>query len=345
MAGPAAYSAALARLLKNGVAVSSSATLERTRSVTDIVFDKTGTLTNPDQSAVTMVFGEAQLWPLIYTVAKQSRHPLSHAIAQNAARNCGALNLALPANHAIESQQHAGLGVQAIIGNQTIRLGSRRFVDPAHHQNLSVEIEKNCTVFLSVDGVIRCGFEISDTARTEAPDLINELKAIGKTIWLMSGDRPERVEKIAMALGIAPEHTNALCTPQGKREAVQAIQNCGGVVLMVGDGHNDAPVLAQADVSIAMHGAAPLATQKADVYLLRDGLSGVLDTIRSAKQAHTILHQNLSWAVLYNLIAIPFAAAGLISPLIASIGMAASSTLVVLNSARLLRQQTAQYKA
>ena len=337
MAGPAAYSAALAKLLKNGVAVSSSATLERTSSVTDIVFDKTGTLTNPDQSAVRMVFGETLLWPLIYSVAIQSRHPLSHAIAQSAARNCGALNLELPANQAIESQQHAGLGIQATIGNQSIRLGSQRFADPTHHQSLSAEIEKSCTVFLSIDGVIRCGFEINDTARSEASGLIKDLKASGKTIWLMSGDQPERVEKIAATLGIDSQHTRALCTPQAKREAVQEIQNSGGIVLMVGDGHNDAPVLAQADVSIAVHGAAPLATQKADIYLLRDGLSGVLETMHSARSARTILHQNLLWAVLYNLVAIPFAAAGLISPLVASIGMAASSTLVVLNSARLLR--------
>ena len=122
-----------------------------------------------------------------------------------------------------------------------------------------------------------------------------------------------------------------------KQSFVAKLQSGGAIVAMIGDGHNDAPVLAQADISIAMQGAAPLAQQKADIYCLTPGLGGVALAMDTARRSRIILRQNLGWAVLYNLVAIPFAAAGLITPLVASIGMAASSLLVVLNSSRLLR--------
>jgi Cu2+-exporting ATPase len=145
------------------------------------------------------------------------------------------------------------------------------------------------------------------------------------------------VRKFTQQLGLNPSQCFAELSPDAKQRHVQEIQSNHGVVMMVGDGHNDAPVLAQADVSIAVHSAAPLARQKADIYLLRTDVMGVAHTVRIAATAKKILQQNLSWALAYNVIAVPFAAAGMISPLAASIGMALSSLLVVLNSARLLK--------
>jgi Cu2+-exporting ATPase len=140
-----------------------------------------------------------------------------------------------------------------------------------------------------------------------------------------------------MSLGLEQSHALAEQMPAMKQSFVAKRQSEGAIVAMIGDGHNDAPVLAQADVSIAMQGAAPLAQQKADIYCLRLGLGGVALAMDTARKSRIILRQNLGWAVLYNLVAIPFAAAGLITPVVASIGMAASSLLVVLNSSRLLR--------
>ena len=166
---------------------------------------------------------------------------------------------------------------------------------------------------------------------------MTRLRQLKKTIWCLSGDQAPRVTQLAQQLAIDSNHALAQLTPDAKQKKVQEIQANGAVVLMVGDGHNDAPVLAQADVSIAVHSAAPLAKQKADIYLLRSDLMGVVQTLAMANRAKRILNQNLAWALAYNIIAIPFAAAGMISPLVASIGMACSSLLVVLNSARLLK--------
>jgi Cu2+-exporting ATPase len=188
-----------------------------------------------------------------------------------------------------------------------------------------------------VNGVLRAGFEIQDKSRPEAAAVIKALQAQGKTVWCLSGDRPDRVSQLTAELGIEAAHALGGKTPERKQAFVANLQAQGKIVAMVGDGHNDAPVLAQADVSLAVYGAAPLAQQKADIYLVRRGLAGVMKAFGVAARSKRVLNQNLSWALVYNLLAIPFAAAGWISPLAASVGMAASSLLVVLNSARLLR--------
>lgn len=334
MAGPAAYAAALARLLELGIAVSSSRTLERVTSVTDVVFDKTGTLTDPSQSAVRMHFGAPSVWPAVYAIARESQHPLAIAIAQTAAREITALDLAKNDIPTERAQLHAGLGVAAEWQGHQLRLGSRRFTDPLDRQP---ELPSTCTVFLSMDDRVVAGFSVEDTPRPESGSLIQQLRHQKKKIWCLSGDQRARVARLCEQLKISPERALAELTPDAKQQKVREIQTNGAVVLMVGDGHNDAPVLAQADVSIAVHSAAPLAKQKADIYLLRSELMGVAQTLTIASRAKRILNQNLAWALGYNVIAIPFAAAGMISPLAASIGMACSSLLVVLNSARLLK--------
>lgn len=334
MAGPAAYAAALARLLELGIAVSSSRTLERVTSVTDVVFDKTGTLTDPSQSAVRMVFGDVSAWPAVYAIARESQHPLSIAIAQTAAREIAAYGIDEQNTPSERAQLHAGLGVTASWRGIALKLGSRRFTDPLN-QNPSLPAE--CSVFLSIDDQIVAGFSVEDTPRPESSDLMHRLRLLKKKLWCLSGDQTERVKRLADQLKLDQRQSLAQLTPDAKQQKVRDIQAQGSVVMMVGDGHNDAPVLAQADVSIAVHSAAPLAKQKADIYLLRSDLMGIAQTLTMANRAKQILNQNLAWALGYNVIAIPFAAAGMISPLVASIGMACSSLLVVLNSARLLK--------
>ncbi len=337
MAGPAAYAAALARLLESGVAISSAQTLEKLTEVSDVIFDKTGTLSEPMQSRVVMHWGDSTLWPTVLAIASESRHPIAMAIAHAAQSALSNATLTPSATRLETAQQHAGLGVSGLMNGQRLQLGSARFVDPNGRQSEILSAIPSCTVFLAIDGVAKAGFEILDRARPEASKMIDDLQRSGKSVWCLSGDRSDRVKTFAALINIPLACVISDATPDEKQAFVKRHQMQGARVLMVGDGLNDAPVLAQADVSIAVKSAAPLARQKADIYLLRESLEGVTQSLVVAHQAKRILNQNLAWALTYNVIAIPFAAAGLISPLLASVGMAASSLLVVLNSSRLLK--------
>jgi len=336
MAGPAAYAAALARLLESGVALSTSRTIERLTRVTDCVFDKTGTLTNPLNSTVRMDFGSDELWPRVFAIARESQHPLAIAIAAQAQRHMDSTHHAAPSG-SIEATQVAGLGISARCNGQTLQLGALRFVDPSGTARQLAHDFPSATVFLAIDGVVTAGFSIDDVPRPHAQQLVGMLHRHCRTVWCVSGDRKERVMALANKVGIPLARSRWEFTPEEKRAEVKQLQSNGCVVLMIGDGLNDAPVLAQADVSIAVQTAAPLARQKADIYLLRPGLQGISVAIEVCQKAKHLLNQNLVWALGYNLVVIPFALAGAISPLTASIGMAASSLAVVLNSARLLR--------
>ena len=171
--------------------------------------------------------------------------------------------------------------------------------------------------------------------RTDARELIIGLKADGLRIKLLSGDRQAAVDRIAEQINV----TDCLAemSPRQKMQQVQALQAMGETVLMVGDGINDAPVLASADVSIAVADASSLARTSADIVLLSDRLDNIRVVFDAAKKTRRIIRQNLGWALLYNASAIPAAAGGLISPWLAALGMSASSLLVVVNALRLRR--------
>jgi len=163
------------------------------------------------------------------------------------------------------------------------------------------------------------------------------LKAAGKNIVLLSGDSPSVAQQVGNALGI--EDIRAGVTPQGKHDCVKRLQEKGAVVAMIGDGVNDAPVLAQAQVSIAMGGGAQLATTQSDFVLLSENLRHLLHGFRRAGMTMKIVRQNLWWSFGYNFVALPLAIAGYVTPWMAGIGMSASSLLVVLNSLRIQRME------
>ena len=190
-------------------------------------------------------------------------------------------------------------------------------------------------VFLGTEDRVVATFTIADTLREDAGKTLKRLKTMGFSISLVSGDGEAPVAQAAASLGIGDARSG--CTPDDKLEYISALQQQGKVVVMVGDGINDAPVLAGADVSIAPSHAASLAQSSADVLMLGDMLQPIVTLMHAARRTMRIVRQNLAWAIVYNVSAVPLAAAGFVPPWLAAIGMSTSSLVVVVNALRLSR--------
>jgi Cu2+-exporting ATPase len=189
-------------------------------------------------------------------------------------------------------------------------------------------------VYLARDGEWLACLALRDALKPAAGKLVVALRAAGKRVHILSGDSADAVAHVARVLGIA--HAEAEATPEAKREYVRALQGSDRVVAMIGDGVNDAPVLAQADVSVAMARGARIAQVKADAVLLSGRAEDLARAIEKARDARRVIGQNIAWAIAYNALAVPAAMVGWITPWMAGIGMAGSSLLVVLNAGRLI---------
>jgi Cu2+-exporting ATPase len=340
LATPTALAAAMERLLRHGVLAVKPHVLETLERATHVVFDKTGTLTlGRPQLAAAAPLGAADPDACLRIAAALeagSAHPLAQAL-RAAAGACGPYGV--PA-HGVEYL--VGQGVEGEVDGLRYRLGSASFVAALAGSPPPPPAPESATgasaVWLGSSGRWLARFVLADALRPEAPALVAELQRRGKTVLLLSGDDEDAVRAVAAQLGIADARGRQL--PQDKLDAVRALQRAGAVVAMVGDGINDAAVLGGADVSFAMGQGAQLAQRHADCVLLdtRDaGLSPLLEAVRTASACARVIRQNLGWAMLYNLAAIPAAASGLLNPWLSGLGMAGSSALVVLNALRLRR--------
>lgn len=341
LATPAALTAATARLYAAGMLVTRGHALETLARTTHVIFDKTGTLTAGQLDLIGVLpvgsLGAPQCLALGAAVERGSEHPVAHALAAAA----GSPNVRQA--RAGETRNFPGEGVEAKIGDMRYRVGNLAFVAALHHQPPPDEL-----LFAADDvSVVALGdergwlalFTFGDALRPGARQLVRLLQESGRQVCLLSGDRTHHVGKIARDLGI--EAVRAAATPDAKVEFVRELQRRGAVVAMVGDGINDAPVLAQSQVSIAMGSGAELAQVNADMVLLSEGLAGLTHAFDTAKRTLRVVHQNFAWAIVYNAVAVPFALAGWVTPLVAAIGMSASSLLVVLNALRLLHAPAA----
>jgi Cu2+-exporting ATPase len=334
LATPAALTVATGALARHGVLVTRGHAIETLARADHIVFDKTGTLTQGRPWVVEVhvlgAYAETEVRAIAAAMEAASLHPLALAL------RAGCDTMALP--HVAGLAVTNGRGLEAKIDGRMLRLGAPAYVAELHRQE-SLPQETDWTAAGAT--VVALGdaagwialFRLADAPRSGAGEAIAALRADGLVVSMLSGDAPATVARVAAELGVS-EAVGAM-TPEGKHAAIKAMQERGDIVAMVGDGVNDAPVLAQAHVSVAMGGGTELARSQADVVLLSDDPRRLAEGFVVARRAVAIIRQNLAWAFAYNLLAIPLAMAGWVTPWMAGVGMSASSLLVVLNALRL----------
>jgi len=345
LATPAALAAAGAALSRRGLLLTRSHALETMAGVTDVVLDKTGTLTEgrfalAAQETPGHVPGQRCL-AFAAAMERGGEHPIARAIVE-AARRASADEAGLQVS---DVRNSPGQGLQAVVDGKLLRLGRADYVSAIVQDGLrAAELVGQADVarypgatqvWLGAEDGILARFVLADVEREQTPQLLVQLRSLGIRCHLVSGDNPDAVRWWASHFGIG--HVQGGVSPEGKREYVEQLQGSGAVVLAVGDGINDAPVLAQAQVSIAIGGGAPLAQAGADAVLTHGGVAEIAGAIAVARKARRVVRQNLGWAFLYNVVAIPLAATGYVTAWMAGIGMSVSSLLVVANAWRLLR--------
>lgn len=331
LALPVALTVATGEMARRGVVPTRGHSIGSMAAVTDIVFDKTGTLTFGRlglEETLTFSYRDvAESLRLAASLGRLSVHPVARALI-------AAVEELQPIPEGA-TREEAGMGVEAMLEGVRYRLGRSKFVSELHGQEAPVAWlhSADSTAWLGDEHGWIAAFRFGDQLRPGSREAIATLRDSGRRIHLLSGDNPEAVKAIAGQLGI--EAVSAGATPSEKLAYVQALQRAGARVAMVGDGVNDAPVLAQADLSIALHSGADLAQVQADAVLLSNDPRDLADAMRLASRTRTVARENLVWALAYNIVVIPLAVAGMVTPLVAGIGMSGSSLLVVLNALRL----------
>jgi len=325
LATPAAFAAAGSRLSQLRLLVTNGNAIESLSRATLAMFDKTGTLTigEPRIAAVFVIdnaYTEKDCRLIAAALEHASTHPLARAFA---------MQEALP----LVSSPHIviGQGVSGKVDGREWRIGNAEFVGGG----VAADDSTTTHVFLGVDGNAIAWFDIEDELRPDAKQTLNALRQLGLKTSLVSGDNKAAVESVAETLDICDTHYE--CTPENKLTIIEAAQQAGERVVMIGDGINDAPVLAGADTSVAPAHGALLAQTSADVIMLGDSLTPLTTAIEMSRKTMRIVRQNLAWAIVYNTLALPLAAAGFVPPWLAAIGMSASSLVVVMNALRLNR--------
>lgn len=324
LATPAALTAALTRLRQAGVLVKNSRALEQVSNLRDVYFDKTGTLTNPEACVVKRSFvgnhTDQQCWDYACSLQAHSAHPLARAFATTKPQS---------ARHV---QLHTGKGLRGELDGHEVRIGSAQFCGFVSADPQSDQADGK-SVYLAIDNVPAAVYTVASDVRADAASTVAALKDSGLGVHMLSGDNDANCAPLAAQLDV---HYHASATPESKPR-VLAGDSDKSSVLYVGDGVNDLPALAGAGISATTVETADLVKSKADVLLLRKGLSGLIGFVRVGRRSRTIMSENLLWALAYNLLAIPLAAMGYVPPWGAALGMSASSLLVMLNSTRLLR--------
>lgn len=333
LATPVAIAASTSRLARAGVLVTRADAVESLAQVDTLVIDKTGTLTEGEARLVGLDLrpgwqAEAVL-PVAAALEAESRHPTASAIRAAAAARAGAQGSPLACSDAREA---AGNGIEGTVQGVRWRIGRPEWVAGLAARDAAGWRGDGDIALGNGTGIVAL-FTIADELRADARATIDSLRGLGLDVQLASGDRDTAVRGAARQLGITAARSRL--RPEDKLGIVRELQSNGRRVLMVGDGINDGPVLAAADVSAAMGRGSGIAHAASDLLLLRDSLAALPESIRVARRTLVIIGQNLRWAAAYNLAAVPIAALGFMPPWVAALGMSLSSLLVVANARRL----------
>jgi Cu+-exporting ATPase len=353
LAVPTAVMVASGKGAELGVLIKGGEALQRAGDITTVVLDKTGTVTE-GKPVVTdlMVAGDApftenDLLRLVASLEKSSEHPLADAIVREAA----ARNLPLESPDTFHSV--TGRGAQGVVGGRAVAVGNAAFLadwgvstQTLNSQAATLAAQGRTPVYVAIDGALAGLVAVADPIRDSSRHAIAQLHAMGLTVVMLTGDNERTANAIGRDAGV--DRVVAGVLPDGKVAEIQRLQGEGAVVAMVGDGINDAPALAQADVGMAVGSGTDVAVEAGDVVLMRGDLMGVVRAIALSRRTMRTMKQNLFWAFVYNVIGIPIAAGVLypafglqLSPILASAAMAFSSVSVVTNSLRLRRARFA----
>ena len=330
LAVPAVQVVASGRLFRSGVMIKDGAALEKLAGVDTVVFDKTGTLTRGEPALVSPLMVSTDTLALAAGLAQASRHPLSRALVREAAKR------GLQPITVSDIAEHPGLGLSGTHGGEQLRLGSRAWCG----------LEEGAEDHGLLEFAFRRGarhavlFHFEDQLRPDAAATVAALKDMGLCVHLLSGDREAAVIRVAEAVGI--DNAVSRASPQTKLAYVDALSKAGRHVLMVGDGINDAPALAAGYTSMAPSSASDIGRTAAETVWMGDSASAVASAIKVSRRSQRIAKQNFALAVGYNVLAVPLAMMGFVSPLVAAVAMSTSSIIVIANALRVGLGRTAQ---
>ncbi|MBI5675979.1 MAG: heavy metal translocating P-type ATPase [Nitrospirae bacterium] len=342
LATPLAILTGTTRGASKGIFIKGGDVIERAKDIDTVVLDKTGTITEgkPELAAFKgLGISDNETLCLASSLELLSEHSIGKAIVAGSA--------GMQAYIVSDFAAYPGRGVKGYINGKPALIGNKNFIESEGVDDmLSEELTSwvhaeedsgRTAVYLSYDGKIAGIFIISDTIRGEARETVKEIEKTGSSVLMITGDDNKAALSVAKEAGISEDNVAAQKSPSEKAEEITVMQGKGRHVMMVGDGINDAPALVQADIGVAMGRATDIALESSDIVLMRNDLRMIPETLRLSKATYNVIRQNLFWALIYNLIAVPLAIMGMLHPIVAAIAMSLSSLSVVGNSMRLKR--------
>lgn len=340
LATPTSIMAGSGRAAEFGILFKGGEHLEMTHRITSVILDKTGTVTNGTPVLTDVIveseISEDEFLALVGSAEKQSEHPLAEAIVS------GIKEKGIALHDVTDFEAIPGFGIKGFVNGREMHIGTRKLmasnaisVDKALTQMDALEREGKTAMLVAIDQMYAGIVAVADTVKETSKQAVQRLKDMGLDVIMITGDNQQTARAIASQVGI--DHVIAEVLPEGKADEVKKLQAAGKKVAMVGDGINDAPALAIADIGMAIGTGTDVAMEAADITLMRGDLNSIADAILMSKKTIQNIRQNLFWAFAYNTLGIPVAALGFLAPWLAGAAMAFSSVSVVLNALRLQR--------